>query len=570
MHNDHNLLKDYVYPHLEERKLFLNYSSEAAMFYTIDCESLPDNAPCSRPLPQFVARPPQYTRILTSFHGLEAKSKLLEAAKLHVHIGLNTYLGKINTRVLISSYELSTLNSASNCKDLASGGIECGFLSQKGSRGGRGVKEKSVNVSNIEAVKEKDINDEHVAMKVKSPLVEHTNAMKIGEGSYPPLPTQDLLWLETPLVSCEYSYIIYTKGNGIDVVVPVKSIRAISERFVNTAYGFFLVGEWLTALLLIMLGTLVDAGNVPVWVKLHGGPVTAFSEDGLSTIATKLDTLFMLDSYTSDMCLQSWGTSSYAKVMIELRADMMLKDNIVVAMPKIMREGYYTCTVCVEYEWKPLRCSYCKVFGHTQEEYLKNIGLGMVKNLKNPSQTSRGFPVGPKKGVAHTNEVSNSNPFDVLNSVDNDVEFGTDGGTTNLVNNEAISSGSSFMNVENSSTCNTPIIDKIRMFKDLLIDGQAILVDKAGNLLKKVECLGYYDSEDEVASVDNDMTRSLASERVGFGTQSLLEQWRDSYGNGDYDEDPYDDYMYEGQDLQQEIQAICDNLDIQVRGRKKK
>ncbi|GJT93522.1 hypothetical protein Tco_1082367 [Tanacetum coccineum] len=44
----------------------------------------------------------------------EAKSKLLEAAKLHVHIGLNTYLGKINTHVSTSSYELSTLNSASN------------------------------------------------------------------------------------------------------------------------------------------------------------------------------------------------------------------------------------------------------------------------------------------------------------------------------------------------------------------------------------------------------------------------------------------------------------------------
>ncbi|GJV44214.1 hypothetical protein Tco_1428750 [Tanacetum coccineum] len=44
----------------------------------------------------------------------KAKSKLLEAAKLHVHIGLNTYLEKINTRVPISRYELSTLNSASN------------------------------------------------------------------------------------------------------------------------------------------------------------------------------------------------------------------------------------------------------------------------------------------------------------------------------------------------------------------------------------------------------------------------------------------------------------------------
>ncbi|GJU92430.1 hypothetical protein Tco_1304853 [Tanacetum coccineum] len=44
----------------------------------------------------------------------EAKSKLLEAAKLHVHIGLNTYLGKINTHVPTFSYELSILNLASN------------------------------------------------------------------------------------------------------------------------------------------------------------------------------------------------------------------------------------------------------------------------------------------------------------------------------------------------------------------------------------------------------------------------------------------------------------------------
>ncbi|GJV81078.1 RNA-directed DNA polymerase, eukaryota, reverse transcriptase zinc-binding domain protein [Tanacetum coccineum] len=239
----------------------------------------------------------------------------------------------------------------------------------------------------------------------------------------------------------------------------------------------------------------------------------------------------------------------YYKYSRKLRADVELKDNIMVAMTKIIGEGFYTCTVRVEYEWKPPRCSYCKVFGHTQEECPKNIRLGVAKNLKKPSQTYRGVPVGPKvgfkphkeyrpvpkkptaspsgnkkKGVAYTNEVSNSNPFDVLNSIDNDEELGTNGGTTNLDNNEANLSGSSFMNVENSSTSNTLIIDKIRKFKDLLIDGQAILVDEAGNPLKKVECLGDYDSEDEVTSVDNDMTHSLASKRVGFGTQSLLER----------------------------------------------
>ncbi|GKG58895.1 ribonuclease H-like domain-containing protein, partial [Tanacetum coccineum] len=54
-----------------------------------------------------------------------------------------------------------------------------------------------------------------------------------------------------------------------------------------------------------------DVNIVPVWVKIHGVPVTAFSEDDLSAIATKLGTLLMLDSYTSDMCMQSWGRSSY-------------------------------------------------------------------------------------------------------------------------------------------------------------------------------------------------------------------------------------------------------------------
>nr|GEU87239.1 zinc finger, CCHC-type [Tanacetum cinerariifolium] len=134
----------------------------------------------------------------------------------------------------------------------------------------------------------------------------------------------------------------------------------------------------------------------------------------------------------------------------------------------------------------------------------------------------------------------------------------------------ANSSGSSFMNVKNSSTSNTLIIDKIVKFKDLLIDGKAILVAESGNLLKKVECPGDYDSEADVAFVDNDMTRSLASKRSGFSTQSFMKQWMDSYDNGDYDEDPYDDDMYEGQDISKEIQAICDNLDIQFRGRKKK
>ncbi|GKE20732.1 hypothetical protein Tco_1432244 [Tanacetum coccineum] len=100
--------------------------------------------------------------------------------------------------------------------------------------------------------------------------------------------------------------------------------------------------------------------------------------------------------------------------------------------------------------------------------------------------------------------------------------------------------------VETNSTSTTPIVDKIGNMKKLIINRKVTLVDDDDKPLKRVDYPGDRDSEDEVESVDNDMARSMASERVGFGTKSLLQQRRDSYENGDYDEDPYDDDIYEG------------------------
>ncbi|GJX26883.1 hypothetical protein Tco_0233179 [Tanacetum coccineum] len=176
-----------------------------------------------------------------------------------------------------------------------------------------------------------------------------------------------------------------------------------------------------------------------VLVKLHGVSVTAFNEDGLSAIATKLGTPLMLDSYTSDMCMQSWGRSSYARAMIELRADVELKDNIVVAMPKITKEGYYTCNIRVKYEWKPPRCACCKV----------------------------------------------------LTSVENDVELGTNGETSNFASQEANTSGSLFWNVDSGSPSTTPIIEKIDKTEKLIIDGRVTLVDDEGKPLENFGKIGF-------------------------------------------------------------------------------
>ncbi|GKB84247.1 hypothetical protein Tco_0956519 [Tanacetum coccineum] len=186
-------------------------------------------------------------------------------------------------------------------------------------------------------------------------------------------------------------------------------------------------------------------------------------------------------------------------------------------------------------------------------------------SIKSTANTS----VNKKKNVVPPKEVSMSNPFDVLTSIENDVKLGTNRGTSNLASQATNSSGSLFWNVDASSPSTTHVIEKIDKIEKLIIEGKVTLVDDDGKPLEKVASSCDYDSEDEVASVDNDMVKFLAK-KDGYGTQSLLEQWMKSYKNGDYGYDPYDDDMYEGRDISEELHAICDKLDITIRGRRNK
>nr|GEV31241.1 hypothetical protein [Tanacetum cinerariifolium] len=377
--------------------------------------------------------------------------------------------------------------------------------------------------------------------------------------------------------SVNFRTLITSMGNGVDVVVLVESIRAINEWFANTAYGFLLGklfsfqfssmdgldamlenGLWFihNNLLVLKKWHLVlkkwhpdvnllkeDVGNVPVWVKLHGVPMTAFSKDGLS------------------------GRSSYARAMIELRVDVELKDTIVVAKPKNIREGFYTCNIHVEYEWKPLR--------------------------------------NKKKNMEPTKDVSKSNPFDMLNLVENDVDLGPMGRLQIwLVKRPILVDLRSRMQrcrihpyplyllfsgaikfTEDECPKNTGL-DMVKSLKKPSQAPRGVLVGpKVGFKPAKqvyrqvskgtistlvVDYLGDHDSKNEVVPVDNEMESFLASKRVSYRNNSLLEQLMDTYENDDYDYDPYNDDMYKGQDIPDNMQSICDNLDIKLQGSKKK
>ncbi|GKC67737.1 CENP-B homolog protein 2-like protein [Tanacetum coccineum] len=261
----------------------------------------------------------------------------------------------------------------------------------------------------------------------------------------------DILWGYRKCVN--FRTLITPARNGIDVAVSVDSIRVISKRFVNTAYSFFLrkrvaypiVANYVRntwgkyGLVISMLNSstglflfqfsyvdgldpmlengswfirnnplilkkwdpnvnllIEDVVNVPVWVKLHGVPVTAFSEDGLSVIATKL------------------GTPLCFELLLHLHL-------------------------------------------HESRD-LKELNLSM---------------------------------------------------------------------------------------------GDVTFVDDEGKPLKKVDSLSDHDISvdslsDHDISVDNEMASFLTSKKVGYSTNSILEQWKETYENVDYDYDTYDDDMYEG------------------------
>ncbi|GJY54967.1 zinc knuckle CX2CX4HX4C containing protein [Tanacetum coccineum] len=200
---------------------------------------------------------------------------------------------------------------------------------------------------------------------------------------------------------------------GAAVTLPLAAIEEVSSRFENTLYGYFVgkrlayqvvenyvnnvwskyglkriqlhgefflfqfetkegmnrvldYGSWLIRRVPLILNIWspncdlhkAEIKKVPVWVKLHNVPIVAYSEVGLSLITTQIGKPIQLDAYTSDMCLNSWGRSAYARALIEISADVILKEDLVIAIPIGKDKGHSLATIQIEYEWRPPRVIY--------------------------------------------------------------------------------------------------------------------------------------------------------------------------------------------------------------------
>ncbi|GKD81946.1 hypothetical protein Tco_1348785, partial [Tanacetum coccineum] len=180
---------------------------------------------------------------------------------------------------------------------------------------------------------------------------------------------------QTPKVAPSFANIVQSKSNkrvvkiselrnsekvdGAAVAIPIEAV----EEF-ETKEGMESVmehGPWLIRLVPLILNVWTQNTNLkkeeikhaPIWVKLHHVSIVAYSKVGLSLITTQIGRPIMLDSYTSNMCLSSWGRNTYVRAMIEVAAEEELKESIVIAIPRGNGQGHSLATVDIEYEWTP-------------------------------------------------------------------------------------------------------------------------------------------------------------------------------------------------------------------------
>ncbi|GJT47876.1 hypothetical protein Tco_0974033 [Tanacetum coccineum] len=155
----------------------------------------------------------------------------------------------------------------------------------------------------------------------------------------------------------------------------------------------------------------------------------------------------MLDSDESLIsCIKLWRSSQKisgqnipfrVQVLPSTRADRELKDNMVIAILNLKGEGDVLHTVRVEYEQEPPTCGLCMFFGHDDMTCLKQV---VVEPKKQSGKNNDGVQQAFKRDMnseTSRHELSISNPFDALKTVDNDDELGANGGISKTADNVA-------------------------------------------------------------------------------------------------------------------------------------
>lgn len=126
----------------------------------------------------------------------------------------------------------------------------------------------------------------------------------------------------------------------------------------------------------------------PLWIKFYNIPLVAFNREGISRIASAVGVPLKMDACTTNTCDNTWGRTSFAKVLVNVWASGDLTREVEVVIPHLSGKGEDVVKVELEYDWEPTQCSICKIFGHKVSSCPK-AEIVQKKEIPNISQKDK-------------------------------------------------------------------------------------------------------------------------------------------------------------------------------------
>lgn len=100
--------------------------------------------------------------------------------------------------------------------------------------------------------------------------------------------------------------------------------------------------------------------KTPIWVKFHNIPLSYLIDEGVSYLASGIGRPLFADALTEKM-----EPMNFARVCIEIEVNSVLHDHLRVNVKDEVDGGKKGVNVRVEYQSKPISCTFCNVFGHS-------------------------------------------------------------------------------------------------------------------------------------------------------------------------------------------------------------
>ncbi|GJX14846.1 hypothetical protein Tco_0206604 [Tanacetum coccineum] len=439
--------------------------------------------------------------------------------------------------------------------------MEGGVLSLKRGRGGRGVKEKHNGLGT-------KVVDDYVEMSLACSTVAPTDETASGTmvtSTDVPSNITDI-----PNRGPETSASVYSTGEDTSSLSVVQTDIPAVEHTRPISYINVIPTEPVTpagngAVLFASLVTNEAVTNKVNFRSLDSDkPINAKAEVKIPK-ASILDVHsrfgFSLYGYFMGkrVAFSSWGCMDYARVLIDIRADWELKEDMVFAIPNLEDDEEVLHMVRVEYEWEPPRCGVCMVFRHDDMFSLSLKNLFGKPSLKRIVLVQ---VVRKKNSEVSKKATSSNNPFDALNTIEEGDELGSNGGSSNSGKKVVQDVASS----TSSNLSNTPLLARINELESKKIEGKLMLLDDDGKpfkpststlpssynvISKMVDDLVNEDNDSEVEEVYDETTtykaftgfnvNKASKSGSGEGNKSLYEQWKENHGEDPYDDDDFDD-----------------------------